>query len=322
MTYFLVACLVLLGLELWYFRLANRFNIVDNPNKRSSHSSVVLRGGGIIFPISLVIYEALNGFKIHPFFLVGLCIISAVSFADDIKPVKATHRSLVQLCCTILMLLQLHLDVGIPIWWWTLPIIIIVGIMNAWNFMDGINGITAGYSLLTIGTLFYLNQSLELFEPEFFYWIIAGLIVFSFFNMRKKAKCFAGDIGSISMAFIILFVLAKVLLVTRNPVYLMLLAVYGIDSISTIIYRWKKGENIFLPHRQHLYQYLANEKGWKHLQVTGLYVSLQLLINIVVLFLARLPIVQSMAIVVALVLVMTILYAAIKQRLRQSIAIR
>jgi len=322
MTYFLTAIVVLFVLELIYFKLADRFNIVDNPNKRSSHSEIVLRGGGIIFPVSVLLYWALSGFSHFPYFIAALVVLSAVSFADDIKPVKATHRSAIQLVCVLALLWQVNMHDSLPIWWWTLPVIILVGILNAWNFMDGINGITAGYSLLTILTLYYLNSQLQIFEANFFYWIIAGLVVFSFFNMRKRAKCFAGDIGSISMAFIILFILVKVLLKTGNPTYIMLLAVYGIDAVSTIISRWRKGENIFLPHRQHLYQYLANEKGWKHLQVTALYVFIQLVINILVIGFASLLPGYSVIVFGSLLVLLCLLYWLVKQRVKHSLAIR
>jgi len=84
-------------------------------------------------------------------------------------------------------------------------LIVCVGIINAYNFMDGINGITGGYSLSVLLPLIYLNTTDNFISQDYLYVVGMSLLVFCFFNFRKKAKCFAGDVGSISIAFILPF---------------------------------------------------------------------------------------------------------------------
>ncbi len=84
MMVYLIVFIALLVAELIYFRIADRFNIIDKPNLRSSHKSIVLRGGGIIFTISLLVYFFSHQLA-YPWFMFGLIIITGISFADDVK---------------------------------------------------------------------------------------------------------------------------------------------------------------------------------------------------------------------------------------------
>jgi UDP-N-acetylmuramyl pentapeptide phosphotransferase/UDP-N-acetylglucosamine-1-phosphate transferase len=104
-------------------------------------------------------------------------------------------------------------------------------------------------------------------------------LVFGFFNVRKRAKTFAGDVGSISMAVFLAYFMVRLIFEKEQIGYLLFFSVYGIDAIVTILYRIKNKENIFKPHRSHLYQYLANELKWPHVTVSILYAGLQLGIN-------------------------------------------
>jgi UDP-GlcNAc:undecaprenyl-phosphate GlcNAc-1-phosphate transferase len=155
--------------------------------------------------------------------------------------------------------------------------IIYIGITNAYNFMDGINGITGFYSLSILVPLLY-TESNDLML-QFLVYIIMAIIVFLYFNARIKARCFAGDIGSISMALIILFVVTEKIISTGQVYLIFTLLLYGLDSIFTIFQRLWNRENIFEAHRKHLYQYLVNEYKLPHLLVSGIYGILQLLFN-------------------------------------------
>ena len=136
-------------------------------------------------------------------------------------------------------------------WWIVLvALIVCVGITNAYNFMDGINGITGGYSLAVLAPLVYLNAKDGFIEMSYLYIIGLSLIVFCFFNFRKKAKCFAGDVGSITIAFILLFALGRLILQTGDFAYIIFLAVYGADSILTICHRIQLHENLGEAHRK------------------------------------------------------------------------
>ncbi|MDE5639288.1 MAG: glycosyltransferase family 4 protein, partial [Odoribacter sp.] len=253
------------------------FNIIDRPNERSSHTRITLRGGGIVFYFGALLYFIGSGLE-YPWFMAGLTLITAVSFADDVRSVSQKIRLLVHFTAMALLFYQLGLN-GLP--WWYIPVALVVctGIINAYNFMDGINGITGGYSLVVLGALAYVNESRVAFvEPQLLWVMLLAVSVFCVFNFRKKAKCFAGDVGSVGIAFVILFLLGKLILQSNDPGYVILLAVYGVDSILTIVHRLMLHENIGLPHRKHLYQLMANELKIPHTAVSAFYMLLQTVI--------------------------------------------
>lgn len=264
-----------------YIKLALKFNIFDIPSKRSSHSSITVRGGGIIFPISILIWFIHSGFQFY-WFMLGLIIISLISFWDDLYSVSSKLRLPIHLIALVFLFIQIQLF-NLP-WWYLIPIMIIsAGIINAYNFMDGINGITGGYSLSVMFAIWLVNNYQIQFIPnEFIYFILIALFIFNYLNFRIVAKCFAGDIGSISIGYIILFLLTKLINESGNFLYILFLSIYGIDTIFTIIYRIIKKENIFVAHRKHLYQILVNELKISHLKVATIYSLLQLFVCLVI----------------------------------------
>ena len=270
-------------LELTYFKVADHFNIIDKPNARSSHQSITLRGGGVIFALAGIIYFILSGFQ-YPFFIIGLFAIATISFIDDVITLNNKIRLSIHLISVLLMFYQWNLF-ALSLYWIPLALVFVIGTINAYNFMDGINGITGSYSLLAIGTLYYINEKVVLFTSSDLLVIVGlSLLVFNFFNFRKKAKCFAGDVGSVSIAFIIVFLIGQLIINTGNFSYILLLLVYGLDAVITIFFRLLRKENIFEAHRSHFYQYLANEKKWSHLLVSGLYFIVQLIINLLIVY--------------------------------------
>ncbi|WP_299285202.1 glycosyltransferase family 4 protein [uncultured Mucilaginibacter sp.] len=274
-----VSLILLFAAELLYFKIADHYNIIDKPNHRSSHTAITIRGGGIIFPFAILAFSFYAGF-VYPYFLVGLLLISFISFMDDIRELSSKVRMLFHITAVALLFYQLHLFV-FPVYWILLALVFVIGTINAINFMDGINGITGGYGLVTLVTLQYINAVRVHFTADGFLIVaILAVLVFNFFNFRTKAKCFAGDVGSVSLAFIILFFLMQLIIKTHNPGYFALLLLYGLDAVSTIVFRLFRKENIFKAHRSHLYQFLANEKKLPHVLVTSLYALVQLGINI------------------------------------------
>lgn len=270
--------ILLFILELLYFRIANHYNIIDKPNERSSHTSITLRGGGIIFPLAAVLFYIFFGFQ-YPYFLMGLSAIAIISFLDDLHTLNNKIRIIIHLIAVALLFYQWDLFT-LPWYWIIIIAIVVIGTINAYNFMDGINGITGSYSLLTIASLYYINQNVVSFTSSDLLLLIGlSLLVFNYFNFRSKAKCFAGDVGSVSIAFIIIFLIGQLILETQNLLYFFLLLIYGLDAVSTILFRLIRKENIFKAHRSHFYQHLANERKWSHLAVSGLYAVLQLAVN-------------------------------------------
>ena len=159
-------------------------------------------------------------------------------------------------------------------------LIVCVGATNVINFMDGINGITAGYSLAVLLPLFVLNNNLHFVEPSFLIVAALGELVFCIFNFRPKgkAKCFAGDVGSIAIAFIMLFAIGRLVVQTQDVTYLIFLLVYGVDGCLTICHRILLHENLGEAHRKHAYQLMANELKMSHVTVSVIYMILQLAI--------------------------------------------
>lgn len=275
--YYLIILVLLFTAELFYFKIADKCNIIDKPNERSSHSRITLRGGGIIFYFGALAYFVSNEWE-YPWFMLALTLITFISFVDDIRSTSQGLRLVFHFSAMALLFYQWGLF-SLSWWWIIIALIVCTGIINAYNFMDGINGITGGYSLVVLGGLAYINASIVPFvEPVFIYTVLCGVLVFCFFNFRKKAKCFAGDVGSVSIAFILLFLIGKLIIQTGDFSWIILLSVYGVDSVLTIIHRLMLHENIGLPHRKHMYQLMANELKMPHVVVSGIYMAVQVIV--------------------------------------------
>ena len=301
-TYLIIAVL-LLAAELVYFKIADKCNIIDKPNERSSHSTIVLRGGGIIFPISMLVWMALQMVQgewltVQGYlpFLIGLLLVAGISFVDDIHSLPDSLRMLVQIASILLMFWSIGVF-GLDQTWWMIVLTVVialffcVGATNIINFMDGINGITAAYALamlvpmllLDVPSFTYQVSSVAGFiEPSYLIVAIIGVLVFSIFNFRPKgkAKCFAGDVGSIGIAFIILFALGKLMLATQDVTWIVFFLVYGIDGSMTIFHRIMLHENLGQAHRKHAFQLMANELKMSHVTVSLLYVAMQLVVSL------------------------------------------
>ena len=284
-TYLIIA-VILVAAELVYFRIADHFNIIDKPNERSSHTRVVLRGGGIIFTIGLWIWSAFFGFQ-YPWLLAAVTLAAGISFVDDIHSLPDSVRLVAQFVAMGMMFWQL--DMIHPELWWAviLALIVCVGATNIYNFMDGINGITAGYSLAVLIPLLLLNMKGVFVEESLIIVTTLSVLMFSFFDFRpkNKAKCFAGDVGSVGIAFILLFLIGCKIMQTGDITWLAFLLVYGIDGCCTIIHRIMLHENLGEAHRKHAYQLMANELKMGHVTVSLIYMFLQLAISLVMVYL-------------------------------------
>jgi len=276
-VYYIIILVQLFVAELFYFRVADKCNIIDKPNERSSHSRITLRGGGIIFYFGALAYFLSNHWE-YPWFMLALTLITFISFVDDIRSTSQGLRLVFHFTAMALMFYQWGLF-SLSWWWIIIALIICTGIINAYNFMDGINGITGGYSLVILGALAYINSEITTFvESALINTVLCAVLVFCFFNFRKKAKCFAGDVGSVSIAFILLFLIGKLIIKTEDFSWIILLSVYGVDSVLTIIHRLMLHENIGLPHRKHMYQLMANELKIPHVGVSLIYMGAQALV--------------------------------------------
>lgn len=278
MTEYFVVFIVLFLVLLGYIKLANKLKIIDTPIRRSSHKQITVRGGGIVF-LAVTVWAAFSGLISWTLFT-GIFLAGFIGFMDDMKPLPVFVR------------LPFHfIAVAIVFWdfnvfdnhyiWVILAFLLFGGWVNAFNFMDGINGITVLYSLSAlIG--FYFVPELES-QIHWIRLVMISLLVFGVFNLRKKALVFAGDVGSFSMAFVLGIFMLQLIYQTQQFYWLLFFGVYGIDAVATIFLRLRVRENIFRAHRSHLYQYLANEFKMPHLQVSFIYFIAQMLLNAVVL---------------------------------------
>ena len=272
--YYLIILVLLFLAELFYFRIADKCNIIDKPNERSSHTRITLRGGGIVFYFGALAWFLSNEWE-YPWFMSALTLITVISFVDDVHSTSQGFRLVFHFAAMVLMFYQWELF-SLSWWWIIIALIVCTGVINAYNFMDGINGITGGYSLVVLAALAYANEEVKTFvEADFINTIICSVLVFCFFNFRRQAKCFAGDVGSVSIAFILLFLIGRLIIETENLSWIVLLSVYGVDSVLTIVHRLMLHENIGLPHRKHLYQIMANELKVSHVVISFTYMGIQ-----------------------------------------------
>ena len=332
-TYLIIAA-VLLAAELCYFKIADRYNIIDKPNERSSHSTIVLRGGGVVFVISMVIWfiwQMAQGewcvVQGYLPFMVGLVLVCSVSFWDDIHSLPDSFRMAVQIGSVLLMFWSAGVYAVAGDWLWTAVITLValffcVGATNFINFMDGINGITAAYSLAMLVPIALVNgawlkvHGFGFIEPSYLIVAIIGVLVFSIFNFRPKgkAKCFAGDVGSIGIAFIILLALARLMIATKDVTYIVFFVLYGVDGTLTIVHRIMLHEHLGEAHRKHAYQLMANELKMSHVTVSLIYMGLQLAVSLGFIYLIPNTIVAHWIYLVVAGLVLAIAYVLFKMK--------
>lgn len=283
MEYIFVTIILVVSI-LIYFKIANKYNIIDKPNHRSAHTQVTLRGGGIIFPVAFIVFCLFNlseTIQNYWTFGLGLLAICTISFIDDIKTLSNKIRLSAHFVSVVVLLYFTGAFNLMPFWAWPILFVMIIGTLNAYNFMDGINGMTGIYSFVTLGALAYINKDIIRFTDEnFIIYPILACLVFLFFNFRKKAKCFAGDVGSMGIGFWVIGLITLLIMRTGEYKYILLLSIYGMEVVLTITERILLKENIFEAHRRHLYQLLANEKKVSHLLISSVYAACQLLINI------------------------------------------
>jgi len=276
--YILIVTSLIVGL-LIYLKMAEKWSIIDQPNSRSSHVYITKRGGGVIYLFGMIVYIICSKFNMSNIIICGL-FLGLMGFIDDVKNLDFKIKLVLQ-SITIGLFLTTDYYVGLEWYLLILMFFFILSSINILNFMDGINGMTILYSLTFLISFYIINTHFIVFTDSNFLLItILSNLIIGFFNVRKRAICFLGDVGAITMGFIYA-VLTITLMVKINSLSpLILFLVYFMDSGWTIVERLLAKENIFRPHRKHLYQLLVNEYKLSHLLVASIYFSIQALINI------------------------------------------
>jgi UDP-GlcNAc:undecaprenyl-phosphate GlcNAc-1-phosphate transferase len=266
--------------------MARYVRVMDLPNDRSSHSRPIPKSGGIAFVASfvvgsLVIYFAADVARIDDRYfwgyLISAVLLAIVSFVDDVTQKTFLAKVLTQILCVSVVLASgvIISRLAVPYWgevqlgWlgYILTFLWILGLTNAYNFMDGLDGLAAGVAVIAAGFLCAIAlQQKSVFVYMNSYVLLAGAAGFLVFNF-PPARIFMGDIGSafLGFTFATLAVIGSSLDLGRLSFYIvpMLLFHFVFDTLFTFTRRLLRGEKVFLAHRTHLYQ-LLNRTGYSH----------------------------------------------------------
>lgn len=280
MIKYLSAVLILFISNIVYLKVARKFNILDRPDYRGSSRNSNITGGGVVFYISFLLFFAYENQNQYSLFFVAVTTMAFISFIDDIQGLSVWKRLLFQSFSIVLLVM----NIGITKY--LMPFCISgVYIINSYNFMDGINGITGIYSLVLISAFCFLNYCYPFMENnDLMIFTGISLLIFSFYNFRDKAVFFAGDVGSIVIGMIVFFLLLKSLIVLKFPLLISFILIYMIDTSLTILRRLTLKENIFEPHRKHLYQVLFDNTKLSHYHITIYYSFIQFCFVVIAFF--------------------------------------
>lgn len=270
--------------------ISARFNLLmDMPNKRSSHTKVVPRVGGI--PIILIFFTALliinpNLFKLFPGYLLGAFVIAAVGITDDFINLKGPLKIMGMVAGALLPIIlgiklnYLPLLGNNEIILYVLSFIWIYGLINAFNFMDGIDGLMGGVGSIAFCFLaFFAFQTGNFPVMLISLILLSGCLAFLLFNYHP-ASVFLGDAGSMFIGYNLAILSIMIINHSQNqiPIYVPALVLSPIifDSLVTFIKRGIKGKNVIIAHREHLYQRLIII-GYSHRSVSIIYFTLTVL---------------------------------------------
>ncbi len=270
--------------------MIKRVKIMDTPNSRSSHDVPIPKSGGIVIVITflmgvLAIYFFGDATLIRDTYFFGFIfsalLVAGISLYDDIteKPTLIKLISHIIAAAIVIAFGIVIREVALP-WIGTvqlgavgylLTFLWIVGLTNAYNFMDGLNGMAAGPAV--INGLFFCVLSYSqgsIFVYIICYTIIAGALGFLVFNFPRPSL-FMGDVGSAFLGFVFstLGIIGALYDHSHTSLFVMPLLMFNYiyDTSFTFIRRLRRGENVFEAHRTHLYQ-LFNQLGYSHVQVS------------------------------------------------------
>lgn len=273
--------------------------VMDVPSERSSHTRPVPKSGGLAIVLafaagSLIIYffakyARIPDWYFWSFFSCGV-LLAGVSFVDDITQASFQLKVLTQLVCMLVMLaggvvltrlsLPLHGETDLGWVGYPLTALWLLGLINAYNFMDGLDGMAGGVAVIAGAFL----CAIAFDEHAWFvyltsYVLVASAAGFLIFNF-PVARIFMGDVGSafLGFTFAALSVVGAEIDAARLSFYIvpLLLFHFIFDTFFTFIRRWLNGEPVYMAHRTHLYQ-LLNRMGLSHAQVSLCYWTLTVL---------------------------------------------
>lgn len=320
--YFL--CIGISAVGAWLVgRYGHSLNLLDKPNVRSSHLKTTPKGGGIGILAGFITSALL--LKISAFFWIPTAMLSIISLIGDRYPLSPIIRLFFQIPASMILICGIWnnhplLSIGYLM---IIPLLFyIVGTTNYYNFMDGINGIAGITGVVGFGLLSYYSFYSDALSSILTLNICLSLSCLGFlpFNF-PRAKVFMGDVGSILLGFV--FAVMVVWLSKSFLDFVCLSAFlfpFYADELTTEVVRLKHGENLWRPHRRHLYQLLANEFGIPHWKVSMGYGLVQLSVGISVLFFIDFGLLPVLSIIFLYFFIFIVVTSAIRMRLTSKSA--
>ena len=297
-------------------RFGNLVGLMDAPGKRSSHSVLTPKGGGIGILVAFLTVSIFSGSSWLAWLpAAGLSLFSLYSDRRDLYP---RLRLVAQFVASVVFLVGsgYFLQTGLADLIVTMVFaIFIVGTANFYNFMDGINGIAALTGMTAFGFLAY------------FYWLntgaldpvalamvgsCAGFLPFNF----PRAQVFMGDVGSVLLGFVFACSVVKFHPSPADFTCMcgFLFMVFA-DTLTTLYIRFRDAEKLTQSHRRHLYQILCNEGGLAHWKISLIYCFIEILISVMMLVAWG----KGFAWQVLLLIVCAAIYIVAGQKIRQRL---
>lgn len=290
-------CSFAVGFPVYYW--LTHLKVMDVPNARSNHGRPTTRGGGIAIMISILLGTVFLTFFKQRFDLAALVMVvfalGGVSLIDDIRTLPTTLRFISHILAALVLLALLDwpaveielysgysFQITAPVGW-MLIVLWLVGYTNAFNFMDGINGIAAGQAAITaIGTalLAQLGGVDPWGLPVLFGFIVAGSALGFLPHNFPKARMFMGDVGSTSLGLTLASMAIWIALKGGEKLMIPLVLLHAnflLDTSATLLRRIWRGEKWYEAHREHFYQRLVRS-GKSHAFVTNWEMALQALV--------------------------------------------
>ncbi len=254
---------------------AKRFNLLDIPNKRSSHLNPTPRGAGIAIFLSFIIVTILFHFE---FFIqyIGFFIASTIVFIlgvyDDIKNSSAKLKLIIIAFATLIMFIVNDFEIKTLGNWFgydlNMPYLIslfftmfaVAGFTNALNLIDGLDGLAGTISFIILSALFYIGY---IYNDQFIllvtFFMLMAILAFLIFNWYP-ASIFMGDSGSLTLGFIIAALAIKATNYISDTAILFIVAIPIIDTIIVMTRRIQRGVSPFSPDKTHLHHKMVDLK--------------------------------------------------------------
>ena len=273
-------------------RYRGRLALMDKPNERSLHSRLTPRGGGLAILTGFVEGACLTWqqwwFPGMGAAALGLALVAAVSFADDVRPLPVWLRFPVHLVAAILLVRVAGFDPALrllPGLEWSAPswalqvfcVLLAVWLVNLYNFMDGMDGFAGGMAVIGFGSLALLGYLAG--SPAYAAAAMlvaaasAGFLPFNF----PPARLFMGDVGASSLGYLAAYFILLAERLRLFPLWqgLLVFSPFLVDATWTLVRRALQGRIPWKAHREHFYQRLV-QAGWSHRRTTVLSYSLML----------------------------------------------